>query len=129
VIVEKKVAGWTDEEFDVRLAMILRGGVLTSAMVVLVGGIVYLARHGAEATHYRVFPNESESLRSLNAVLSLTTILSGRGLIQLGLLLLIATPVARVVFSIIGFVRGRDWLYVAVTLTVLILLTYSLAAG
>jgi len=129
VIVEKKVAGWTDEEFDVRLAMILRAGVLTSALVVLVGGIVYLARHGAERTHYHVFPNESESFRSLNAVFSLTTILSGRGLIHLGLLLLIATPVARVVFSIIGFVRGRDWLYVAVTLTVLILLTYSLAAG
>jgi uncharacterized membrane protein len=129
VIVEKKVAGWTDEEFDVRLAMVLRGGVLASALVVLVGGIVYLARHGVERPQYHVFPSKSASFRSLNAVFSLTTILSGRGLIQLGLLLLIATPVARVVFSIIGFVRGRDWLYVAVTLTVLILPTYSLAAG
>jgi uncharacterized membrane protein len=129
VIVERKAAGWTDEEFDVRLAMILRGGVLTSAMVVLAGGIVYLARHGGEAAQYRVFPNQSESLRGLSAVLSRSTILSGRGLIQVGLLLLIATPVARVMFSIVGFVRGRDWLYVGVTLTVLILLTYSLAAG
>jgi uncharacterized membrane protein len=129
VIVERKAAGWTDEEFDVRLAMILRGGVLTSAMVVLAGGIVYLARHGGEAAQYRVFPNQSESLRGLSAVFSRSTILSGRGLIQVGLLLLIATPVARVMFSIVGFVRGRDWLYVGVTLTVLILLTYSLAAG
>ena len=128
-MISEKAVGWTDEEFDVRLAKILRGGVLTSAMVVLIGGIVYLARHGGEATEYHVFPSESESLRSLRALFSLTTILSGRGLIQLGLLLLIATPVARVMFSIVGFVRGRDWLYVGVTLTVLILITYSLAAG
>ena len=41
---------------------------------------------------------------------------------QLGLLLLIATPIARVVFSIFGFMRQRDWLYVGVTATVLALL-------
>ena len=126
---DQKRAGWTDEEFDARLAMILRGGVLTSAVVVLVGGIVYLARHGAETTHYRVFPNDSESLRSLRELASRSTMLSGRGLIQVGLLLLIATPVARVVFSIVGFLRGRDWLYVGVTLIVLALLTYSLVLG
>ena len=129
MIVNQKRVGWTDEEFDVRLAMILRGGVLTSAAVVLVGGIVYLARHGAETTHYRVFPNESESLRSLQELASLSTMMSGRGLIQVGLLLLIGTPVARVVFSIVGFLRGRDWLYVGVTSIVLALLTYSLAVG
>ena len=128
-MISEKAVGWTDEEFDVGLAKILRGGVLTSAMVVLIGGIVYLARHGGEATAYHVFPSEPGSLRSLRAVFSLTTILSGRGLIQLGLLLLIATPVARVMFSIVGFVRGREWLYVGVTVTVLILITYSLAAG
>ena len=53
----------------------------------------------------------------------------GRGLIQLGLLLLIATPIARVVFSVAGFARQRDWLYVAITLIVLTLLGYSLLAG
>ncbi|HZT76267.1 MAG TPA: DUF1634 domain-containing protein [Vicinamibacterales bacterium] len=47
--------------------------------------------------------------------------------VQVGLLLLIATPIARVVFSVVGFSRQRDWLYVAVTLTVLALLLYSLA--
>jgi uncharacterized membrane protein len=52
-----------------------------------------------------------------------------RGVIQLGLLLLIATPIGRVVFSVIGFVRQRDWLYVAITLLVLRLLLYSLMSG
>jgi uncharacterized membrane protein len=51
------------------------------------------------------------------------------GLIQLGLLLLIATPVARVVFSVAGFAIERDWMYVVITLLVLLTLLYSLASS
>ena len=46
----------------------------------------------------------------------------GRALIQLGLLLLIATPVARVAFSVFAFERQRDWTYVGITLFVLAVL-------
>ena len=52
-----------------------------------------------------------------------------RGLIQFGLLLLIATPVARVAFSVFGFTQERDWVYVVITLIVLALLVYSLSGG
>jgi uncharacterized membrane protein len=54
---------------------------------------------------------------------------SAAAVIQFGLLLLIATPVARVVFSAIAFAVERDKLYVAFTLTVLAILTYSLMGG
>jgi len=50
-------------------------------------------------------------------------------IIQLGVLLLIATPVARVFISVIGFARERDWMYVACSLIVLALLCFSLAHG
>ena len=50
----------------------------------------------------------------------------GRELIQLGLLCLIATPVARVFFSIIAFAKQRDTLYAIVAAFVLILLAHSL---
>lgn len=53
----------------------------------------------------------------------------GRALIQLGLLLLIATPVSRVAFSVFAFERQRDWTYVGITLAVLAVLVYSLAGG
>jgi uncharacterized membrane protein len=53
----------------------------------------------------------------------------GRGIIQLGLLFLIATPVARVVFSIFAFSVQRDRLYVVVTLTVLAILMFSLTGA
>ncbi len=50
----------------------------------------------------------------------------GQGLIQLGLLLLIATPIARVALSVVGFAIERDRMYVAFTLIVLAILLYSL---
>ena len=46
-----------------------------------------------------------------------------------GFLLLIATPVLRVVACGIAFARRRDWLYVAVSLIVLSFLSYSLLVG
>jgi uncharacterized membrane protein len=49
-----------------------------------------------------------------------------RGLIQLGLLVLILTPIGRVTFSVFAFVYQRDWMYVAITLIVLVLLLTSL---
>jgi uncharacterized membrane protein len=51
---------------------------------------------------------------------------SGRGIIQLGLLFLIATPVARVAFAIYGFAAEGDRLYVGFTIIVLVVLLYSL---
>jgi uncharacterized membrane protein len=52
--------------------------------------------------------------------------LHGSGIIQLGLLFLIATPVARVAFAAFAFAVERDWLYVAVSTFVLLVLLYSL---
>nr|MBN2278700.1 DUF1634 domain-containing protein [candidate division Zixibacteria bacterium] len=51
---------------------------------------------------------------------------TGNGIIQLGLLFLIATPIARVFFSVFAFFRKRDYLYTLITLIVLIILLFSL---
>jgi uncharacterized membrane protein len=118
--------GWTDEQFDVVLAHVLRIGVVASALVVATGGLVFLVRHGHERPSYHVFRGEPGNLTTLPGIVAEAMHLSGRGLVQLGLLLLVATPVARVVFSVVGFLRQRDWLYVAITTVVLTLLAYSL---
>ena len=49
-----------------------------------------------------------------------------KGIIQLGLVLLIATPVARVAFAAYSFGRQRDWLYLGIAGIVLSLLLYGL---
>jgi uncharacterized membrane protein len=117
---------WTDRRMDVVIGNLLRFGVLVSAAVVLVGGIFYLARNGRSPTDYRVFRGEPSDLRSVGGILRDAVALNGRGIIQLGLLLLIATPVARVAFSIFGFAEEHDRMYVVIASIVLLVLAYSL---
>jgi uncharacterized membrane protein len=116
----------TDERLDKTLGQLLRGGVVISATVVLIGGIIFLARHGYTRPDYHQFHSEPETYRSISGILRSVLSLSGRAIIQLGLLLLIATPVARVVWSVLAFARARDKVYVGATLVVLALLLYSL---
>src|ERR1700722_18642452 len=105
-----------DERMDLVMGKLLQTGVLAAAGVVLAGGILYLMRHPTPTTNYKVFAGESEQLRTISGIFREALALRGRGLIQLGLLILIATPVARVGFSFFAFLRQRDWTYVAVTL-------------
>jgi uncharacterized membrane protein len=118
-----------DKRIDVCMGMLLRTGVLMAAAIVLVGGIVFLVRHRVPVTNYRVFQGEPADLRSLRGIFREAFAWHGRALIQLGLLLLIATPVARVAFAVGAFFYERDWKYVAVSLVVLGLLMYSLFSG
>lgn len=121
--------GWTDQRVEVIIGNLLRAGVLLAAAVVLVGAAVYLVRHGSAAPHYAVFRGEPTDLRTPSGVIADAVALRGRGIIQLGLLLLLATPVARVAFSVFAFAMERDRLYVVVTLIVLAVLVFSLAGG
>jgi uncharacterized membrane protein len=118
-----------DQRMDQIMGALLRTGVLLAAGLVFIGGIIFLVRHPQPTTNYRVFQGEPEELRTIPGILREAGQLHGRGLIQLGLLLLIATPVARVLFSVFAFLYERDWTYVVVTLIVLGLLAYSLFFG
>jgi uncharacterized membrane protein len=118
---------WRDRRIEVILGNLLRTGVLVSAVVVLLGASIYLSRHAHEPADYRVFRGEPSEYRTIRGVIQSVIVGRGRGqgLIQLGLLLLIATPIARVAFSVVGFAIERDRLYVAFTLIVLAILLYS----
>ena len=116
---------WTDERFDTLLGNVLRWGVVTAATVVALGAAVFLVRHGSERPVYEVFRGEPTDLKTVPGILGDAWKGRGRGLIQLGLLLLIATPVARVILSIGIFALQRDRRYVLITLIVLIVLLYS----
>jgi uncharacterized membrane protein len=120
---------WTDQQTESIIANLLRGGVILSAAIVLAGGILYLMHHGSEFPAYRVFRGEPLNLRSLPGIVSGALSFRSRGLIELGLLILIATPVARVAFSAFAFLQQRDGAYVLITLTVLAVLFYSLFGG
>ncbi|MDD4899030.1 MAG: DUF1634 domain-containing protein [Candidatus Omnitrophica bacterium] len=122
----QRTKAWTDHQVEIFIGNLLRIGVITSALLVFLGGLVYLLRHGFALPDFKSFRGEPEELCHVGGIIKYAFSLHPRGLIQLGLLLLIATPVARVVFSIFAFLRQRDKMYVIVTSIVLLILCYSL---
>lgn len=116
-------------ELESELGAVLRFGVILAAATVALGAAIYLVRHGLEAPAYGSFHGESANYRSIPGILSGVAQFRGRGIIQLGLLLLIATPITRVALSGYFFLRHRDWLYVGVSCLVLTLLLFGLVTG
>jgi uncharacterized membrane protein len=119
----------TDKRLEASIASMLRFGVILSAVVVAAGGVLYLRGAPIAAPDYAQFHPESPSLRTVVGVLRGVAHLDSASIIQSGILLLIATPVIRVIFCIVGFARQKDPLYIAISASVLAILTYSLTRG
>lgn len=119
----------TDERMDHIISAILRAGVGLATLVVLVGGTWYLAKHGGEPARYGSFHPQPAPLRTVPGIVDFALSSHSRGIIEIGLLLLIATPIARVLFSVAAFTLRRDRTYVVITLIVLGVLLYNLVRG
>ncbi len=117
---------WTDERIERFIGALLRAGVVTASALILAGALVYAWRHGAEQPDYQVFRGTPRAPRGIVGVAREAADLRGRGLIQLGVLVLVATPVVRVGFSVLAFAAQRDHVYVAIALAVLAVLGFSL---
>jgi uncharacterized membrane protein len=115
-----------DKRLETMIGQLLRAGVLLAAAVVFAGGALYLVRHHADQVHYKPFVESGADVRTLRGIVKSAMHLESAGLIQLGLLLLIATPVARVALAVVGFALERDRLYALVSMIVLAILVYSL---
>jgi uncharacterized membrane protein len=111
------------------MGYLLRTGVILAALVVSIGGALYLHQMRGPHPDYSVFHGTKPALRSPAGVLAMLPSGNSNAMIQFGLLLLIATPIARVIFGAYGFFAERDWLYVAVSLIVFVVLMYSLLHG
>jgi uncharacterized membrane protein len=120
---------WTDERVDNAIGVLLRAGVTIAAFVVLTGGVWFLASHGRAHPDYHVFHGEPPDLRTVTGVLKGILEWSPLTWMQFGILLLIATPVARVAFAVFAFAAQRDGTYVVITLIVLGILLYSLSGA
>lgn len=118
---------------DLAISRLLRGGVVLSMSVVLAGMVLTFVHHPDYVTSKpalvqltavaQSFPhNIADVWKGLAQV-------RGQALVTFGLLLLIATPVARVALSIIIFAIERDRLYVVITAAVLMLLLASFMLG
>lgn len=107
------------------MSQVLRWGILAATMVVLVGAAVFLTHHGMEAPRYKHFNGNQSSYNNFSEIVTQALAFNGLGIIQLGLLLLIFVPTARVAISVFTFALQRDYLYICYSLIVLAVLVYS----
>lgn len=119
----------SDDDLDRMIGGLLRSGVLLAGAVTIVGGALFLAHHGREPLALGVFRGEPVEYRSLDGIVTAARAGGTRALIQIGVVLLIATPISRVALMMVAFWRQRDRLFVAISALVLGLLLFSLLYG
>jgi uncharacterized membrane protein len=115
-----------DRRMENSMGLLLRSGVLASCAVMAFGAVLYLQERSGEHESYSVFHGEPASLETISGVIKEASSGTARGIIQLGVLILIATPVMRVTFAVFGFAWERDYKFVAISLAVLALLAFGL---
>ncbi len=120
---------YDDHRAEMFIGNLLRSGVIIAASLVVLGGVVQIFQRGLALPDYKTFRGEPVELRHVGGIIKYAFSFHGTGLIQLGLLALIATPIARVALSVLVFLRQRDKMYVIITCVVLAVLGYSLLGG
>ena len=119
-----------DARMETMMGRLLQAGVLLAAVVVLSGGVLYLFAHTGAQADYRVFtPSQPVLLRHPKTLLYGVAQGDASALVRLGILLLVATPICRVIFAVVAFAMERDRLYVAISLTVLGVLLFGMLRG
>jgi len=111
------------------LSHVLRAGTVTSISVVIIGGIFFICRHGPSVADYHTFKGIPDFIQNASGIFHGIWALHGQAMIQFGIVLLIATPILRIVFSAIGFVLEKDYLYLGISLLVLGIIFFSMMSG
>lgn len=115
---------------EVWISHVLRAGVLLAGTVIALG-LAFLLVRGAGASD----PLSLAALRRQDGhplpvhpgdLIRHARVAQPTALVQLGILLLILTPVARVAMTVWLFVEQRDPVFVAITLVVLVVLVFGL---
>jgi uncharacterized membrane protein len=118
-----------DKDIQVILGTLLRVGVIISMSIVLLGGIIFLIHNKGVITDYKVFKPELAKFSSIAAIFKGLLTFQGDAIVQFGVLMLIFTPVARIVFAVFSFLIEKDYLYVLIGLIILAILDISLNCG
>lgn len=110
---------------ETAITLLLRVGVVLSAVIIVIGMAVTMVHHPEYFSSRQVLGYPNTLLEVASGVLHG----QGPAIMMAGLLVLIATPVARVALSVVIFIFERDRLYIAITATVFVILMFSFAVG
>ncbi len=117
--------GHNEKTMDLIIFYILRTGVIIAGLLVVAGGSIWLLHFFNSVPHYRFFSSGTAHFPPLSELLKKALSFDGISLIQTGILVLIITPIFRVIFSFISFLTQKDAIYSLFTLIVILNLLFS----
>lgn len=126
---------WSEQDVEQHIGKLLRYGVMLACIITTFGGIVYLIQSHGKMPDYKAIPSGlpfkgvAEYLRELNTIIPAVKEFDGAAIIQLGVVVLIATPILRVAFSLFSFLIEKDYMYVIITLIVLSVIFANMLLG
>jgi uncharacterized membrane protein len=109
-----------DRDMQLLLGQVLRAGTVLSISIVFFGGIIYLYRHGHSVANYSTFIKIPDFVAHFPGIFYNASSLKGQAIIQIGIILLIATPILRVLCSAID---------VGISMLVLFIIFMSMLSG
>jgi uncharacterized membrane protein len=119
-----------DTDIEKIVGLQLRYGVIIASSIVLIGGIAYLFQHGQGAIPpYHTFVGESAGFTTFSQIINGVVKGQSKGIVQFGVMVLIATPILRIAFSLVGFILEKDRLYIIITAVVLSIMLFSIFGG
>ena len=124
----------TPHDMDRWISWLLRGGVLISLVFLVMGMTLTFIHHPdylslATSTQHLKNPVAETVPHQISDIFTMIAQGRGQGIMALGLLVLIATPIMRVALSVVTFWLEKDRAFVWITAGVLSLLLLSLALG
>lgn len=119
----------TDRQLELRVARLLWVGVAVASLLAFSGGVALLVQVGGAPADYSTFTGTSAPFRSVGTIVAGALALDAGAIAQLGILVLIATPLARVALTVGVFLGRRDWTFATLAGSVLALLLWGLLAG
>lgn len=118
---------FSDIDLNRSVGNLLRMGVLLSMLVSLIGFVKLFLEGFKMPKTYEELGKPGQNIFH-DFWISLQNF-EGMGIIQLGILILIITPVMRVIFALVGYIKEKDYIYIIVSVLVLMIITFSFLMG
>lgn len=120
---------FTDVDLNRSVGNLLRLGVILSVVTSLVGFIKLFSEGFKMPRKYNLLEMGDSSEKVWGTFWNSLVKGEGMAIIQLGILLLILTPLVRIIFALIGYLKEKDYVYVIISLIVLAIMTVSFLTG
>jgi uncharacterized membrane protein len=120
---------FTDVDLNRSVGNLLRLGVILSVITSLIGFVKLFTEGFKMPRKYKLLDMGTSSEKVWGYFWETLCKGEGMAIIQLGILMLIFTPLMRIIFALIGYLKEKDYIYVVISSIVLAIMAISFFTG